>query len=73
MAEIVALKSETPDAPLDVLHGRRAELMNEAARLNKVAEARAATERRLQELDAEQTAIDEAERVAWREWVERRR
>ena len=66
MAKVVALKSEAPDA----FAAKRAELMAEAARLNKVAQARAVIERRLAELDADQAALDEAEREAWRVWAQ---
>jgi hypothetical protein len=67
MAKVVALpKPEPPDA----LASRRAELLSEAARLNKAAQARASVEKRLAELDAEQAALDEAERAAWRAWAE---
>ena len=59
MAKIVVLPK--PEAP-DGLGARRAELIAEASRLGKVAEARAAAERRLADLDAEQMAIDQAER-----------
>jgi hypothetical protein len=67
MAKVVVLKEEPPP---DALSARRAELMAEAARLNKAAEARGAIEQRLQELDAEQALVDESERQAWRAWAE---
>jgi hypothetical protein len=67
MAKVVALKEEPPP---DALASRRAELMAEASRLGKVHEARMGVERRLAELDAEQAALDESERAAWRAWAE---
>ena len=66
MMKVVAFKEEPPQ---DGLSARRAELMVDAAKLNRVAEARAAIEKRLQDLDGEQAALDEAERTAWREWA----
>jgi hypothetical protein len=68
MAKLVVLAKEEP--PPDALSARRAELMAEAHRLGKVADARAGVERRLAELDAEQRSIDETEREAWRVWAE---
>jgi hypothetical protein len=75
MARVVAItKPEAAEAePLDeraVLIERRAELMAEAQRLGKVAEARRAVEARLTELDGEQAAIDATEREAWRAWAQ---
>jgi hypothetical protein len=69
MAKVVVVALNKPE-PQDALASRRAELMAEAARLNKVAEARAAVERRLAELDSEQSSLDESERAAWRAWAE---
>ena len=67
MAKVVVLKEEPP---ADALAAKRAELMAEAQRLGKVHEARGAIERRLMELDAEQTRLDATERAAWRVWAE---
>jgi hypothetical protein len=70
MAKVVVLKEPEPEAPPpDALESRRAALMAEAAKLNRVAEARAEIERRLAELDAEQAALDDGERQAWRVWA----
>jgi hypothetical protein len=66
VAKVVVFKGEPPP---DALQTRRAELMAEAAKLNRVAEARASVEARLAELDAEQSALDEGEREAWRIWA----
>jgi hypothetical protein len=66
MAKVVVLKQEPPDA----LEERRVELMGEAAKLNKVAEARAKVEQQLAALDGDQAIIDAAERTAWHEWAE---
>jgi hypothetical protein len=67
MTKVVVFKGEPPP---DALQTRRAELMTEAQRLGKVHEARAAIERRLAELDGEQSSLDEKERQAWRAWAE---
>ena len=70
MAKVLVLKADAASPSQDdVLAARRAELMAEAARLNKVAEARMSVERRLAELDGEQAALDERERAAWRAWA----
>ena len=68
MAKLAVIAKEEPAQ--DALASRRIELMAEAAKLNRVAEARAGIERRLQDLDSEQAALDEGERAAWRTWAE---
>ena len=71
LAEIEPLVPESDDGPdaLDALMSRRAACMAEAAKLRKVADARAVIEARLSALDAEQAALDEAERAQWRAWA----
>jgi hypothetical protein len=71
MSTVVALVQPDPPDDLARLLARRDELMGEFARLPKVENARAGAEARLAEVDAEQGALDEDEREAWRAWAER--
>ena len=76
MAKVVAIPkadveshAAIPHAPPEALSARRAELMAETGKLNRVAQAREAAERALAELDAAQSSLDESEKEAWREWA----